>query len=178
MLPYLHIQQRSSQPSLQLSFTITTPAGKICIDGTLLNVRQIRHQLTGMYIHTTSFMNHEYTRKIKLRKGPISTIQDACRKKPDSFATSCIYLSISHIIIIIIIIISSISLLCWVSTHTYISETNHVPREHCVATILMLLFMVLISLVAALTPMYLYVSTFRSMCAVPNMAVFCSSLTS
>jgi len=29
-----------------------------------------------------------------------------------------------------------------------------------------------------LTPLYLYVSTFRSMCAVPNMAVFYSSLTS
>jgi len=38
--------------------------------------------------------------------------------------------------------------------------------------------MVRISLVPALTPLYLYVSTFRSMCAVPNMAVFCSSLTS
>jgi len=62
--------------------------------------------------------------------------------------------------------------------YTYIPETNHVPREHCVSTILMLLFMVLISLVPALTSFYLYVSTFRSMCAVPNMAVFCSSLTS
>jgi hypothetical protein len=40
------------------------------------------------------------------------------------------------------------------------------------------LFMVRISLIPALTPLYLYVSTFRSMCAVPNMAVFCSSLTS
>jgi hypothetical protein len=29
-----------------------------------------------------------------------------------------------------------------------------------------------------LTPLYLYVSTFRSMCAVPNMAVICSSLIS
>jgi len=37
--------------------------------------------------------------------------------------------------------------------------------------------MVLISLVPALTPFYLYVSTFRSMCAVPNTAIFCSSLT-
>jgi len=37
--------------------------------------------------------------------------------------------------------------------------------------------MVRISLVPALTPLYLYVSTFRSMCAVPNVAVFCSSLT-
>jgi hypothetical protein len=62
--------------------------------------------------------------------------------------------------------------------YTYIPETNHVPREHCVAAILTLLFMVLISLVPVLTPLYLYVSTFRSMCAVPNMAVFCSSLTS
>ena len=34
------------------------------------------------------------------------------------------------------------------------------------------------SLVPVLTPLYLYVSTFRSMCAVPNMAVICSSLTS
>jgi len=38
--------------------------------------------------------------------------------------------------------------------------------------------MVHISLVPALTPLYLYVSTSRSMCAVPNMAVFCSSLSS
>jgi len=61
--------------------------------------------------------------------------------------------------------------------YTYIPETNHVPRKHSVATILMLLFMVLISLVPALTPLCLYISTSRSMCAVPNMAVFCSSLT-
>jgi hypothetical protein len=62
--------------------------------------------------------------------------------------------------------------------YIYIPETNHVPRQHRVAAILVLLFMVLISLVPALTPLYLYVSTFRSMCAMPNMAVFCSSLTS
>ena len=57
--------------------------------------------------------------------------------------------------------------------YTYVSEANHVPREHRVAAVA-LLFMVLISLVPALTPLCLYVSTFRSMCAVPNMAVFCS----
>ena len=33
-------------------------------------------------------------------------------------------------------------------------------------------------LVPALVLLFFYVSTFRSMCAVPNMAVFCSSLTS
>jgi len=40
--------------------------------------------------------------------------------------------------------------------YTYIPETNHVPREHGVAAILVLLFIVLISLVPALTPLYLY----------------------
>jgi len=33
-------------------------------------------------------------------------------------------------------------------------------------------------LVSVLNLLYFYISTFRSMCAVPNMAVFCSSLTS
>ena len=38
--------------------------------------------------------------------------------------------------------------------------------------------MVLVSLVSVLYLLYFYISTFWSMCAVPNMAVFCSSLTS
>ena len=62
--------------------------------------------------------------------------------------------------------------------YTHIPETNYVPREYSVAAILLLLFMVLISLVAVLNLLYFYISTFRSMCAVPNVAVFCSSLTS
>jgi len=49
---------------------------------------------------------------------------------------------------------------------------------YCVAAILLLLFMVLISLVPVLNLLYFYISTFRSMCAVPSMAVFCSSLIS
>ena len=62
--------------------------------------------------------------------------------------------------------------------YTYIPETNCVSREYSVAVILLLVFMVLISLVSMLNLMYFYISTFRSMCAVPNMAVSCSSLTS
>jgi len=64
--------------------------------------------------------------------------------------------------------------------YTYIPETNYVPKEYSVAAILLLLFMVLtiISLVSVLNLLYLYISTFRSMCAVSNMAVFCNSLTS
>jgi len=62
--------------------------------------------------------------------------------------------------------------------YTYIPETNYVPREYSVAAILLLLFMVLISLVSVFNLLYFYISTFRSMCAVPNMAVLCSSLLS
>ena len=79
----------------------------------------------------------------------------------------------SFTIIIIIIIISFMQ-----SIYTYIPETNYVPREYSVADILLLLFMVLISLVSVLNLLYFYINTFQSMCAVPNMAVFCSSLTS
>jgi hypothetical protein len=62
--------------------------------------------------------------------------------------------------------------------YTYIPDTNNVPKEYNVAAILSLLFMVPISLVPALTQMYFCISIFHSMCAVPNMAVFCSSLAS
>ena len=60
--------------------------------------------------------------------------------------------------------------------YTHIPETNYVPREYSVAAILLLLFMVLISLLSVLNLLYIYISTFRSMCAVPSMAVFCSSV--
>ena len=62
--------------------------------------------------------------------------------------------------------------------YTYIPEKNYVPTEYSVAAVLLLLFMVLISLVSVLNLLYFHISTFRSMCAVPSMAVFCSSLTS
>jgi len=62
--------------------------------------------------------------------------------------------------------------------YTYIPETNYVPKEYIVAAILFLLYMVLISLVPMLTLLYFSISTFRSMCEVTNVAVFCSSLTS
>jgi len=48
---------------------------------------------------------------------------------------------IKIIIIIIIIVISFMQ-----GIYTYIPETNYVPREYSVATILLLLFFVLISL--------------------------------
>ena len=62
--------------------------------------------------------------------------------------------------------------------YTYIPGTNYVPREYRVAAILLLLFMLLISLVPVSTILNFYISTFRSMCGVPNVAVFCTFLTS
>jgi hypothetical protein len=72
----------------------------------------------------------------------------------------------------IIIIISKDTISFMQGIYTYIPDTNHVPKQHNVAAILSLLFMVPISLAAALALMYFYIITFRSMCAVPNMAVF------
>ena len=86
------------------------------------------------------------------------------------FREYCVWLIMIMIIIIIITFMQGI--------YTYIPETNYVPREYSVAAILLLLFMVLISLVSLLNILYFYISTFRSMCAVPNMAVFWSSSTS
>ena len=72
---------------------------------------------------------------------------------------------------------SSSSPLCRVFILIFLRQTVS-PREYSVAAILLLLFMVLISFVSVLNLLYFYISTFRSMCAVHNMAAFWSSLTS
>jgi hypothetical protein len=69
------------------------------------------------------------------------------------------------VVIIIIIIISFMQ-----GIYTYIPETNYVPREYSAAAILLFLFMVHTSLVPVLNLLHFYISTFQSMCAVPNMA--------
>ena len=93
---------------------------------------------------------------------------------PDAHESEFMYCIYKIIIIIIIIIIISFMQ----GIYTSIPETNSVPREYRVAAILLLLVVVFISLVSVLNLLYFYISTFRSMCAVPSMAVFCSSLTS
>ena len=72
---------------------------------------------------------------------------------------------------------SSSSPLCRVFILTF-PHTNCVPTQYSVAAILLLLFTVHIPSVSVFNLLYLYISTFRSVCAVPNMAVFCSSFTS
>ena len=82
----------------------------------------------------------------------------------------------SNLIIVVIVIIIIISFMQGI--YTYIPDMNYIPREYSVVAVLLLLFMVLISLASVLNLLYFYISTLRSMCAVPNMAVFYSSLTS
>jgi hypothetical protein len=89
----------------------------------------------------------------------------------DSFfllSTLSVFL-LQSIIIIIIIIIIIFSFMQGI--HTRILETNHVPRGYIVASILSLLLMVPLFLVPALALLLFYVSTFRRVCAVPNMAI-------
>jgi len=49
----------------------------------------------------------------------------------------CTNFIVSIIIIIIIITINILGISFMQGIYTYIPETNHVPTEHCVATILM-----------------------------------------
>jgi hypothetical protein len=60
----------------------------------------------------------------------------------------------------------------------YMLETNHVSRVYHVSAVLYLQFMLHVMLFPMLYVLYLNISTFLSMCAVPNMTVYCSSLTS
>ena len=60
--------------------------------------------------------------------------------------------------------------------YSYIPETNHVSRVFSVTAILYLQFMLNVMLYPMLNVLYIYISTSRSMCAVPSMAVLCSSL--
>ena len=63
--------------------------------------------------------------------------------------------------------------------YNYIPEKNHVSGVYSVAAALYLQFVLHLILFRILNMfLYFYISTFRSMCAVSNMAVFCSSVMS
>jgi len=137
-------------------------------------------------LHASGRPSHTLVFKIRINIFLPYKLRSTKWPVPFRFSNShCVRISLFHwtfylqgrsIIIIIIIIIIINSFLQGI--YTYIPETNYIPREYSVAAILLLLFVVLISLVPVLNLLYFYISTFRSMCAVPNMAVFCSSLTS
>jgi hypothetical protein len=79
------------------------------------------------------------------------------------------------VVVVVVVVVGKYTISFMQGIYTYIPETNHVPMEYSVAAVL---FMVPISLVSALALVYFYISTFRSICVMPNMTVFCSYLTS
>jgi hypothetical protein len=62
--------------------------------------------------------------------------------------------------------------------YSYVPETSPVSRVYSVAAILWSQFMLRVMLVGMLNGLYFYNSTSRSVCAVPSVAVSCSSLIS
>jgi hypothetical protein len=83
-----------------------------------------------------------------------------------------------RIIVIIIVIIMLLLLFIMQGIYSFIPETNHVYKVCSVAIILYLQFMLHVMLFRLFNDLYTHISTFRSMCAVHNMAVFYSSLIS
>ena len=63
-------------------------------------------------------------------------------------------------------------------SYNYIHETNHVSRVHSVAAVLYLQSVLHVMLFPMINVSLFDISTFRSLCAVRNMAVFTSSLIS
>ena len=106
--------------------------------------------------------------------------EDQCRVNP----LKRYYLSHTHwalVVVVIIVILlsssssSSFSPLCRVSIYIFPRQTMSIGD-----TLLQLVFVVYGASMSSscVGSFVLYVITFRSMCAVPNMSVFCSSLTS
>jgi len=56
--------------------------------------------------------------------------------------------------------------------YSYIPETNHVSRVYNVAAVLYLQCATCNVILPVKCVLYFYISTFRTMCAVPNMAAF------
>jgi len=92
-----------------------------------------------------------------------------------------VYFSLVHIIIIVIIIIIIIIMLVITfmpDIYNYAVETTHVSTVCNVAAVLYLQFVLHVMLFGMLSVLYFDISTFRSVCAVPSMAVVCSSFIS
>ena len=77
-----------------------------------------------------------------------------------------------HLLLLLLFVIT------FLSVHKHIPETNHVSRVYSVAAILRLQYTVCVILFPMICVLYFYISTIQSMCAVPSMTVFYSSLMS
>ena len=91
----------------------------------------------------------------------------------DLFVLIWIHVLTSVICLLLLLIIIIIYHLCtgYLQIHAW---KNHAPRVYSIAAILQLHFMEHV-LLFPMYILYFYISTFLHMCAVPSMAVFCSS---
>jgi hypothetical protein len=80
------------------------------------------------------------------------TVSSNCLQSLHLLSVVVVVIIIIINIIIIIIIIIVISFMQGI--YTYIRETNHVPREYSIASVLLSIFMVPVLLVPALTLLY------------------------
>ena len=85
----------------------------------------------------------------------------------------CLLVPWFHFLLLLLFVITFMQ-----SVHKHIPETYHVSRVHSVAAILKLQYTVHVMLSPVICVLYFYISTVQSMCAVPSMSVFCSSLIS
>ena len=174
----LRLYSSFQQSETFVKSSIPLPPRKLGADGCVrYPLRKSLNTYVSFYTHPVILDNIFSTRETKSKKIQYHFHPRKCLQQTVRLAAEIIFcFPIIIIITIIIIIIIIFSFMQGIYTH--IPETNNVPREYSVAAILLLLFMVLISLVSVLNLSYFYISTLRSMCAVPNMAVFWSSLTS
>ena len=93
-----------------------------------------------------------------------------------------VYIVATHICIIIIITIITTTTIPIVTftqgIYNYIPATNRVYMVHNVAAVLYLQSMLHAMLLPMMNVLYFYISTSRSLCAAPSMAVCCSSFIS
>ena len=61
-------------------------------------------------------------------------------------------------------------------TYNYVPQTHHVCTVRTAAAVLQLQFMLHVMLLNMLNVLYSYITTLRSVCALPNMADFCGPL--
>jgi hypothetical protein len=85
------------------------------------------------------------------------------------------YLSTSVLLLLLLFVIPFIQ---GVYNYILLPKANHASRLYSAAAILWLQCTLHIMLFPMLNVLYLYISTLLSMCAVSNMAVFCSYLMS
>jgi hypothetical protein len=101
----------------------------------------------------------------------LSFVKVMCQGNWYIYYILCFILSVDENCIIIIIIIIILVITFMQGIYNYIPETNHVSTVYSVAAVLYWQFVLHVMLFRPWNVLHFYTSIFRSLCAVPNMAV-------